>query len=170
MLQSYLSPPGLSLFLSVSFIILFFSPWVFFFFYLILCSLFIFAALCLHLYLLSVLHRHITVETTPVFNSDSHQPRTLQWCSSSSSPSSSAALRDNDPPLPRIPPLLTRWCRGCWCLPGWCSRSPRWTAWRSRAGRRRCRSSPAWPTHELPASASWWCSRPGRCPRRRWAR
>lgn len=75
--------------------------------------------------------------------SDVGLPRQL-WCSTTHH-------------LPRVSPaqlLLTRWCRGCWSLRGWCSRSPRWTAWRSRAGTRRCRSWPAWPTRERPALAS----------------
>lgn len=66
--------------------------------------------------------------------------------------------------------VLTQWCKVCWCLLNWCSHSPLWRAWRSRAKTPRCRSWRAWLTLLHRASASWWCSPPARCPPRRWVR
>lgn len=76
-LQSYLSPPGLSLSFSLFHNSVFFSMWVFFLsrppqsVYLY-CSVFISTFLPSFIRLPSVLHRHITVETTPQCSAQIH--------------------------------------------------------------------------------------------------
>lgn len=84
-LQSYLSPPGLSLSFSLFHNSVFFSMWVFFFIsssavcLSLLLSVFISTFLPSFICLPSVLHRHITVETTQQCSAQIHI--SLERCS-----------------------------------------------------------------------------------------